>query len=601
MKILSLVLATFVLYLSIQRATAYTFTKNSSGNALSWSSPANPTFYTNWYNNSGLTYNQVFTALTNALQRWKYAGSANISFDYWQGHNAGTPANYARDYRNAVFFSSQSSQKLSSSTIAVTYVYSQSGTIVETDVEFNDDNFTFTTTASDSSRFGSSVFLENAATHEFGHAYGLGHSAALQSAMVYLEYRSQAKLSCDDIEGIGVLYQNSSFTSGRGQVTGYVYSGATAVFGAHVLAISKTRGTVISSAITYPNGSYILFNLEPGSYYLMVEPFQGSAPISALCGGSASGCYYGSVNSHNICSGSPFKRGFHTSSAGIPTTVSVTASNTTTVNDFNISCSDMTTKAGVASSYAEASGGAVSAVLSNTNSGTYAVIGQLSSVGNEQWFKMTNVSGQISAKAIAYNLYSGFDVKVTITDSTGAAAAGVTITDNVFTGSSNYVNYDSTSELNASAGTYYIKVENLGFLASSKYPAGNSNAYMIDSLKYYLLVISINDSTSLLPSSGSPTMANNARCEATDSFSAFTDHGSPSESSLAPQDSAASAGSGSGVTTKIGGCGMIENINDHSSNGPGADALFSIWGIILMMAIYRFGHQFHLATKHYRR
>ena len=432
MKLLSFLLAVFVLYLSIQRSEAYTFTKNSSGSALTWATPAAPTFYTNWYNNSGLSYSQVFSAMTKALSRWKYAGSANISFDYWQGHNAGTPAQYARDYRNSVFFASQSSQKMSSSTIAVTYVYSQSGTIVEADVEFNDENFTFTTTASDSSRFGSSVFLENAATHEFGHAYGMGHSASMQSAMVYLEYRSQAKLSCDDIQGISVLYPSSSFTSGRGQITGYVYSGGTPIHGAQVSAISQTRGTVISSAITYPNGSYVLFNLEPGTYYLMVEPFQGSAPISALCGGNASGCYYGSVNSHNICSGTPFKRGFHSASTGIPTSVSVTSSNTTTVSDYNISCSDMSTKSGVASSYVEVIQPQVSAVISNSSSGSYAVVGQLSTVGSQQRYKLSNVSGNISVSAIAFGIYSGFDIKATITDTNGTTASGSTSTDNVF-------------------------------------------------------------------------------------------------------------------------------------------------------------------------
>jgi len=571
-------------------AYAHVFFATSSGNALYWASPSAPTFYANYLNNSGLSYAQVFTAFTNALNRWKYAGSGSVGFDYWQGSNSATPTAWGYDKRNAIFFSSKSSQKLGGSTLGVTYLYYYTnGQLAEADVEFNDDSFIFSTdvTQTSNSGDGKHVFIENVATHEFGHAFGLTHSASLQSSMVYIETRGQAKLSCDDIHAIGALYPSSSFTTGRGTISGSVANGSSAIFGAHVLAISKTRGTVVSSAISQSNGNYTIPNLEPGSYYLMVEPFQMSQPITALCGGNASGCYYGTVNSHTACSGAPFKRAFIETSTGVSQSIAVNANQTTSVASYNISCSNM---AGGTPSSTDLD---APTLLSNNSGGSVSFAGNyvMGGAGTQHFFKLLNVSGKISVKVLSYSLYSSFDPSVNLLDSF-LNATNETVSNNVFTNSSNYTNYDASATLaDAGLGTYYIRVKNDASLASSTYPVGSSQ---IDSVKFYLLIVTINDATSFLPSNDSPTLTNNARCEAPDSFTAFSDHGTPSETSSASSPSSESSSGGGTTTTETEssiaiGCGTIHNHNGPKP--PFQNMLFSSWGMLFMLIVVWLGYK----------
>jgi hypothetical protein len=135
-------------------ARAYVFTTNATGTPLRWATPVAPSFYTNWTNSDLLSYAQVFSVFTNSLQRWKNAGSSSVDFFYYQ--SGSMPTSWGLDGRNAIFFQSQapSTQQLGGSTIGITYLFSNGSTIVESDIEFNDVNFTFTTNATDSSRYG---------------------------------------------------------------------------------------------------------------------------------------------------------------------------------------------------------------------------------------------------------------------------------------------------------------------------------------------------------------------------------------------------------------------------------------------------------------
>lgn len=590
-------------------ARAYVYSTSGNGQILTWPEPVAPVFYANWANVRSLGYSDVFASFTNALQRWKYSGVSSIGFDYWQGTgSSATPVKTEFDSRNAVFFSSQSTQKLGGSTIGVTYVYSSAGAILEADVEFNDDTFTFTTNPSDSSRFGDQkhVFLENVATHEFGHAFGLSHSAALQATMVYLEYREQAKLSCDDISAIAGLYPVSGFTTGRGALSGTVLYSGSAVFGAHVLAISKTRGVMVASAITQADGTYSIPGLEPGDYYLMVEPFQASAPISSLCGGSASGCYYGTVNSQSVCGGSPFKRGFvETGTAGFPQTIAVTAGATAAVGSYTVSCSNMPGLASPPGTIAAAD--LAAPLLQNASSGSAARDVISAGANTDQYFKLANVSGDISVKALAYSLYSPADPHVVILNSLGQTISGAVSTDDVFQSASTlYVNFDSAASYAAApAGNYYIRIHNYTAPFTNEYPAGNASSSQIDSALFYLLIVTIGDTTALLPSSAAPALANNARCEAADSFPPFADHGPPAGVTTTPAASSSGSGGGGGGGDSGGskGCGMIADVSKDRAGGfrgPGPDALFSAWGVLFMLTAVRL-FQRGVATNRFRR
>lgn len=594
----------FALATASPSALAYVFTINSSGQNLYWQAPVKPVFYANWSNANSLTYSNIFNSFTNSLQRWKNIGTGTLDFDYWQGNDASaTPVALSYDGRNAIFFSSQSAQKLSGGVLAVTSVisYVSSGVIVETDLEFNDESFIFTTNPADSSVTGdhAHVFLENVATHEFGHAYGLSHSASLQSSMGYLEYAAQAKPACDDTLAMGARYPKASFVSGRGSIHGAVTSaGGTSIFGAHALAISASRGTVVGTAITMANGQFTISNVEPGTYYIMIEPFQGASPIASLCGGSASGCYFGTVNSHTICASSPFKRGFIESSAGVPTVVTVTANTTTNLTTHATSCTAMTGGTAGATT-------GTAPTLVTLNSGAPAIEARtmvIGASGSEQYFKLEDVLGAISVKVLAYSLYAPFNPQVTLLEADGTTTvAGATANSDAFTNSSGYVNYDSNVSYTAGSTTsYYIKVRNNGALSTSAYPSGTA-LQQIDSTRFYILIASINQDSGLLPSAASPTIANNVRCESTDSFSAFTDHGPPTTISSTPSTSVSSSGSSSSNSSGGGGgCGWITPQKDHengASRSTNPAAFFSTWGILFLIAALHLMQRLILAIK----
>lgn len=586
MKYFALALG-FASLLNDAPAHAYVFATNSSGTVLRWSAPVRPEFYANWSNADLLSYSSVFNMLTNSLQRWKYTGSADIDFTYYQGGS--NPTSYALDGKNAIFFQSQApaGQKLGNSTIGITYIYSSSGTIVETDIEFNDESFTFTTNPSHSSNFGTgrNVFLENVATHEFGHAFGLGHSAVLQSSMIYLEDRGQSKPSCDDVMGIGAAYPSSDFSIDRNNLSGTITDGVAGVYGAHVLAISKTRGAVVAGALTDANGDYTIENLEPGEYYLLVEPFAATDIINSLCGGSAAGCGYGSVNAHTVCGGgtTPFEREFIETApgSGTPQTFTVTAAPAaaTAAGTNAVGCVAMVDPVAAASKDSTADNNLI--VNAPAADSEVALWATLPAQNNADYHLVTNATGTVKVKVLSYSLYSGFDPQISILDSAGAALSGTTITQNVFSNTSGYVNYDASASFTLSAATdFYIRVLNTGSLSTQFYPGVAGGSGPVSAVNYYLLIVTFDDATTLVPSTASPLLANNARCEATDSFSAYPD--------LGPGAVSSAGGGSSGSRTASGGCGTISGgSSDGGSGGPGANALFSAWGIAVMLVIAR--------------
>jgi matrixin len=90
--------------------------------------------------------------------------------------------------------------------IATTYWWSTSAGIVDADIVFWDAAFRF---FSGASGCASGFYIEDIATHEFGHALGLGHST-LPSATMYPSTSScsvnNRSLDPDDIAGVETLY-----------------------------------------------------------------------------------------------------------------------------------------------------------------------------------------------------------------------------------------------------------------------------------------------------------------------------------------------------------------------------------------------------------
>lgn len=574
---------------------AYTFQMNSNnGQPYSWGQPVKPTFIANPTNLSGLSAAQVFTAFTNSLQRWKYSGSANIDFIFSQ--SAGNSANANIDGVNRVFFTSQTSAgfKLGSGTLGVTSSVFTGSNIIEADIWFNDESFNFTANPTDSTAFNApNVFLESVATHEFGHAFGLAHSGVLQSAMTFEESRGQAYPSCDDVEGLSVLYPASSFTTGRGSITGVIKNGVANLSGGHVLAISKTRGTVVSGALSdVVTGAFTLSNLEPGDYFLMVEPFQTSSAIASLCGSNPS-CYWANITSVNACAGStPFKRMFVESAAGLPTKFTVTTGGSVSAGTISVGCTAMTHPFAGTS----AIGTAPTITAASNNAGAEvgtAVRGVIGAVGTYHYYKLAQVQGKVSVKVLSFNLYSNFDPIVSIVDSNGAVASGASSSSNIFTSRSGFVNYDSQAGVtnNGAAADYYIKIENHQVASDGNASYPSSTTGQIDSTSFYLVLVTINDSTGLLPTTASPTLANNARCEqSADTFPTLTN------AVVNTPTSSASSGGGAGGSIAGGAvkaCGSIMNVDDDGSAGPPAmkNMVFSLWGFMIMLVAGRFLQQ----------
>jgi hypothetical protein len=130
---------------------------------------------------------------SNADFQWVYAGQTNGSTVAYNG-------------KNEVFFRSDTSGSTVGQT---TWWASTSGALLDADIVFFQHHVFSTMSLGCSSGY----YIENTATHEFGHALGLEHSA-FETATMW-PYTSQcettrATLDGDDIAGIQALYPASS-------------------------------------------------------------------------------------------------------------------------------------------------------------------------------------------------------------------------------------------------------------------------------------------------------------------------------------------------------------------------------------------------------
>jgi hypothetical protein len=150
--------------------------------------------------NHDVTASAAVTAIQSAINAWNTQSGS--SFRYQYGGTVNDTAT-SHDYRNVMFFRNVSNGGV----IATTYSWwESSGKALDSDVVFWDGGFKFYTGTSGCS---SGVYIEDVATHELGHALGLGHSSASDATM-YSTYTlcTQAKrtLASDDIAGAKALY-----------------------------------------------------------------------------------------------------------------------------------------------------------------------------------------------------------------------------------------------------------------------------------------------------------------------------------------------------------------------------------------------------------
>ncbi len=542
-------------------AWAYTPTVTESGVPVRWKGgrvkldlAGNPR------NQSGVGEGEFQASVVRSLRRWENVSSGSIRFDYWQGGDASkfVPAS-EYDGLSSIYFASnaKSDPHLSSNVLGLTQVWydTASGQILETDIVLNDRNFRFTTSASDTSGYGlggsmalsqsNKVFIENVITHELGHAFGLSHSGGLQSTMLFMESPEQAHLGCDEAAAVRAVYPASG-SSAVGAISGTVVSEqGPPIFGAHVLAVSRRRGTVMASALSAKDGAFTISGLEPGAYFLLVEPFYaGSSTLPA----------YFSTSRSDVCPGGrSFGRTPLLEVGGNRLApVIVEPGGTTTTGKFVARC---TGGSGAAiQTNASSAAASTAPVAFAGGSGGFGVVDRFSH-SSTVYYKLRAVSGRIDLHGVSFSLYSPARTSLELIDSRGMRVMTADAEDYVYRGDSGFVNYDSrlvVEDLPLDDYTVRVSYSTLG---AAYYPAGPVS---LDSVPFVLLTGSVNEPEPVLENQ----IPFNSRCRQDENFAAYVSPAGDPPRHLQGQDN-------------VGFCGRVEAAGQ--GKGPGAPGAVAGW------------------------
>lgn len=542
--------------LSGRLAWGYTLTLTPDGIPVRWSGGERLNLAGNSRTRTSQNGTLLRPATVRGLQRWVTASGGGVGFQYWEGTGSKYVANSDYDGRSSLYFASNHSRGksgLDAAVIGLTQVWydRKTGKILESDIVLNDVHYEFTNDPRDTSGFGSDrrntgtrpkIFLDNVLTHELGHAFGLSHSAILQSTMLYVEAPEQAFLACDDQTGIRAAYNEANKT-GHGVLLGRVVDMTNRpIFGAQVIAISASGGFVVGGVLTDKNGMFRFNALPADSYALQVEPFLGSPATLPP--------YYSGISTR-VCQGGHFERQVVADEEGghRARLAPVTANGVHELGDVAIHCS-----------LPESGGGNNwgSGPELNEN-GKFAWFDRDPGLGGDSHYRLTWSGGDLRLQALSYTLYSPRSYQIELRDELGntlVAQSG----DRVDQGASGYVNFD-TALLAPSlpAGLYSVKVAG-SIIAGSRYPGGSS---LVDLDPTFLLI----GNSNLNAGSGFP------RCRMNENFPPYqSPAGDPPVKDIGDPD------------TKPGGCGTI-SIEDGSSNGPGSGfGMIMGWMIPYLMA-----------------
>lgn len=173
--------------------------------------------------NADVSTSAAEAAVKVGLNAWNT--QAGTPFRYQYGGRVSDTAT-ANDRRNVVLFRNVSN----GSTVASTYSWWSGGVRVDSDIVFWDGGITLFTGTSGCS---SGVYIEDFATHELGHAMGLGHSS-VASATMYPSTRwcaqSWRTLDADDIAGARKLYGTGTAPANTAPTVSIASPAASGVF-----------------------------------------------------------------------------------------------------------------------------------------------------------------------------------------------------------------------------------------------------------------------------------------------------------------------------------------------------------------------------------
>ncbi len=172
----------------------------------SWASNAVP-YYINPTNLYVPTADAI-TDLQAAADAWHLQTTANIQFTY-VGTSTKTAA--ALDYQNVVLFNAGADPVCTYCGAETVYNFDGTGHLLDTDMVIYEANYTYFVNNTGCS--GNGEYIQDSATHEFGHMLGMGHSAVTTATMYptnsYCDLTWES-LDADDLAGILSIYPSGT-------------------------------------------------------------------------------------------------------------------------------------------------------------------------------------------------------------------------------------------------------------------------------------------------------------------------------------------------------------------------------------------------------
>lgn len=223
----------------------------------------------------GTSFGQVENALKASFNVWQNIASADVEFNYRGLTSVTEVSTGSDDGINLVIFDTQTSNFIISDAVGPSVVgitvnkySSSSGHIVDSDIIFNDREYTFTTTQpTDISQ--KRINLQDVATHEIGHLLGLDHTWLEHATMFPYTREGQSSVSEDDKAGISSLYPSAQFDFYQ-SLAGTVYNtDGDRVWGVYVSAINDSTGIEEVAALSDTVGRYNIDGLRPNTAYYL--------------------------------------------------------------------------------------------------------------------------------------------------------------------------------------------------------------------------------------------------------------------------------------------------------------------------------------------
>jgi outer membrane protein assembly factor BamB len=231
----------------------------------------------------GVTATQLQSAVTRSFGAWDQVSTAGTSSTF-VGFTAANP--FEDDAMSVIGFLNR--PELERVLGATTFLIDTTdGEILEADIFLNSSFPWSVAQSGETGRFD----VESIAVHEIGHLFGLGHSAigetelrptggrrviAAEAVMFPIAFAAGSvdgrTLKADDIAGVSDIYSTSEHRRRTGSISGRVTKNGKGVYGAHVVAMNVSTGTLVGNFSLAEDGAFVIASLDPGPHVLRAEP-----------------------------------------------------------------------------------------------------------------------------------------------------------------------------------------------------------------------------------------------------------------------------------------------------------------------------------------